>query len=194
MMNKYKKGELVIVNGKGKNFGEQNTNVLGIIKEKDYYFNTYLVEILFGKDDWFKEKDLTRTFEKKNRKIDKYKVGLALEIKGLNVIKQIMQKKDEKTINLLLHADLFQKFTVDDKQYLFIVWSETYWPETNYTVQAIEEALPILKKENIPYQYIVVGITNPQYVKIDEFVKNDKNVDILEISTKIKIKKFGGVI
>lgn len=194
MMNKYKKGELVIVNGKGKNFGEQNTNVLGIIKEKDYYFNTYLVEILFGKDDWFKEKDLTRTFEKKNRKIDKYKVGLALEIKGLNVIKQIMQKKDEKTINLFLQADLFQKFTVDDKQYLFIVWSKTYWPETNYTVQAIEEALPILKKANIPYQYIVVGITNPQYIKIDEFVKNDENVDILEISTKIKIKKFGGII
>ncbi len=193
-MNKYKKGELVIVNGKGKNFGEQNTNVLGIIKEKDYYFNTYLVEILFGKDDWFKEKDLTRTFEKKNRKIDKYKVGLALEIKGLNVIKQIMQKKDEKTINLFLQADLFQKFTVDDKQYLFIVWSKTYWPETNYTVQAIEEALPILKKANIPYQYIVVGITNPQYIKIDEFVKNDENVDILEISTKIKIKKFGGII
>lgn len=194
MMNKYKKGELVIVNGEGKNFGEQNTNVLGIVKEKDYYFNTYLVEILFGKDDWFKEKDLTRTFEKKNKKIDKYKVGLAFGIKGLEVIKQIMQKKDEKTINLLLQADLFQKFTVDDKQYLFIVWSETYWPDTNYTVQAIEESLPILKRENIPYQYIVVGITDPKYIKIDEFVKNDKNVDILEISTKIKIKKFGGII
>ena len=86
MMNKYKIGELVIVNGKGKMLGKQNTNVLGIIKEKDYYFNSYLVEIMFGKDDWFKEKDLTRTFEKKNRKIEKYKVGFAVAERGLEFI------------------------------------------------------------------------------------------------------------
>lgn len=193
-MNKYKKGELVIVNGKGKKFGEQNTNVLGIIKEKDYYFNQYLVEIMFGKDDWFKEKDLTRIFEKKNRKSDKYKVGLAIEAKGLNYIAQKMFTHNEQTIDLLAQADLFQKYEVEDKSYFFIVWSETYWPETNYTVQTIEEALPIFKRENIPYQYIVMGITNPQYIKLEEFIKNDKNVDIFEISTKIRIKKFGGII
>ena len=64
MMNRYKKGELVVVNGKGKLHGEDNLNVVGIIKEKDYYFNQYFVEILFGEDDWFKERDLTRIIEK----------------------------------------------------------------------------------------------------------------------------------
>ena len=39
MMNKFKKGELVIISGKGKEFNEENTNVLGRIKEKDYNFN-----------------------------------------------------------------------------------------------------------------------------------------------------------
>lgn len=194
MMNKYKKDEVVIINGKGKKFGEQNTNVLGIVKEKDYYFNTYFVELMFGKDDWFKEKDLERAFEKKNRKVDKYKVGLVLESRGLRVIREIMNQKNEKTINLLLQADLFQKYEVAGKQYSFIIWSETYWPDTNYTVQAIEEALPMLKKDNIPYQYIVMGITDLKYIKKEEFIKNDKNVDIFEISTKIKIKKFGGII
>ncbi len=193
-MNKYKKGELVIVNGKGKQYGEQNTNVLGIINEKDYYFSHYFVEIMFGKDDWFKEKDLTRVFEKKNRKSDKYKVCFAVEKKGLNFIIQNMHKQDEKTIDLLAQADLCQEYQVDEKRYVFLVWSETYWPETNYTVQAIEEALPTFKKENIPYQYIVMGVTDPQYIKIDEFIKNDKNIDIFEISNKIKIKRFGGMI
>lgn len=194
MMNKYKIGELVIVNGKGKMLGKQNTNVLGIIKEKDYYFNSYLVEIMFGKDDWFKEKDLTRTFEKKNRKIEKYKVGFAVAERGLDFITEKMSKHNDKTINLLSQANLFQDYYMDNKRYYFLVWSETYWPETNYTVQSIEQTLPILKRENIPYQYIVLGITNPKYVKKDEFIKNDKNVDIFEISNKIKIKKFGGMI
>ena len=51
-----------------------------------------------------------------------------------------------------------------------------------------------LKKENIGYQYIVLGISDKKYIKINEFTKNDSNVDILELSTKIKIKKIGGYI
>ncbi len=194
MKNKYKKGELVIVNGKGKIFGERNTNVLGLIKEKDYYFNTYFVEIMFGKDDWFKEKDLIRTFEKKNRKVDKYKVGFAVENKGLKYIMQNMKEQNEKTIDLLAKANLVQEYIVEGKIYVFFIWNETYWPETNYTVRSIEKALPILKKENIPYQYVVTGITNPKYIRVEEFIKNDKNVDIFEVSNKIKIKRFGGII
>lgn len=193
-MNKYKKGELVIINGKGKNYGEQNTNVIGIVKEKDYYFNQYLVEILFGNDDWFKERDLTRAFEKKNRKSDKFKVGLALEYKGFDIITEKMKESNEKTIDLFSQADLFQEYEVDGKRYLYVIWSDTYWPETNYTVQVLESALPILKTKNIPYQYIVMGITDPKYIKLDEFIKNDSNVDIFEISSKIKVKKFGGNI
>ena len=194
MMNRYKKGELVIINGHGKKYNEDNNNVLGIIKEKDYYFNQYLVEVIFGKDDWFKEEDLTRIFEKKNRKSDKYKVGLVIEKTGFDYILSNMKKSSEKTIDLFEQADIFQTYKQDEKNYILSIWSNTYWPDTNYTVQAIEEALPILKKENIPYQYIVIGITDSRFVKIDEFIKNDKNADMLEISTKIKIKKFGGII
>ena len=44
MMNRYKKGELVIINGIGKLHSEENSNVIGIIKEKDYFFNEYLYD------------------------------------------------------------------------------------------------------------------------------------------------------
>ncbi len=194
MMNKFKKGELVIISGRGKEFNEENTNVLGRIKEKDYYFNQYLVEVFFGKNDWFKEEDLTPVFEKKNRKKDKYKVGLVIEDRGLRYILDEMREKEYKTINMFKKADIFQEFNENDKTYFLIIWSNTYWANTNYTVQEIEKALPILKKENIGYQYIVLGISDKKYIKIDEFTKNDSNVDILELSTKIKIKKIGGYI
>ena len=91
-------------------------------------------------------------------------------------------------------ADIFQEFSEGEKTYFLIIWSNTYWANTNYTVEEIEKALPILKKENIGYQYIVLGISDKKYIKINEFTKNDSNVDILELSTKIKIKKIGGYI
>lgn len=194
MMNRFKIGELVIINGRGKLDSEENNNVLGIIKEKDYYFNQYYVEVLFGQDDWFKEEDLKRVFEKKNRKSDKFKVGLVLEKKGFDYIVSNMNRNDEKTIDLFEQADIIQPYKKEENEYILLLWGETYWPETNYTVQEIEKALPTLKKENIPYQYIVIGITDPKLIKVEEFIKNDKNVDILEVSTNIKIKKFGGII
>ena len=117
MMNKFKKGELVIISGKGKEFNEENTNVLGRIKEKDYYFNQYLVEVFFGKNDWFKEEDLTPVFEKKNRKKDKYKVGLVIENRGLRYILDKMKEKDHKTIDMFQKADIFQEFTEGEKTY-----------------------------------------------------------------------------
>lgn len=196
MMNRYKKGELVVVNGKGKLHGEKNSNVIGIIKEKDYYFNQYFVEILFGEDDWFKEKDLTRVFEKEQKKSKKYKVCLAIKKSGLDYIKKQMDKDKEKTIDLFRQADIFQEYYADDNCYFFIVWSETYWPENNFTVKAIESSFAKLRKNNIPYQYIKIAITNSNEkdVKINEFIKNDKNVDVFEASSNIRIKRFGGII
>lgn len=196
MMNRYKKGELVVVNGKGKLHGEDNLNVVGIIKEKDYYFNQYFVEILFGEDDWFKERDLTRIIEKEQKKTKKYKVCLAIKKEGLDYIQKQMLKDKDKTIDLFRQADLFQEYYADDNCYYFIVWGDTYWPENNFTVKAIENSLPKLRKNNIPYQYIKVGISNSNEkdVKINEFIKNDDNVNVFEVLTSIKIKKFGGIV
>ena len=196
MMNRYKKGELVVVNGKGKLHGEDNLNVVGIIKEKDYYFNQYFVEILFGVDDWFKERDLTRIIEKEQKKTKKYKVCLAIKKEGLDYIQKQMLKDKDKTIDLFRQADLFQEYYADDNCYYFIVWGDTYWPENNFTVKAIENSLPKLRKNNIPYQYIKVGISNSNEkdVKINEFIKNDDNVNVFEVLTSIKIKKFGGIV
>lgn len=55
------------------------------------------------------------------------------------------------------------------------------------------KSIAYFKRENIGYQYIVLGISDKEYIKIDEFTKNDSNVDILELSTKIKIKKLEGI-
>lgn len=196
MMNRYKKGELVVVNGKGKLHSEDNLNVVGIIKEKDYYFNQYFVEILFGEDDWFKERDLTRIIEKEQKKTKKYKVCLAIKKEGLDYIQKQMLKDKDKTIDLFRQADLFQEYYADDNCYYFIVWGDTYWPENNFTVKAIENSLPKLRKNNIPYQYIKVGISNSNEkdLKINEFIKNDDNVNVFEVLTSIKIKKFGGIV
>lgn len=196
MMNRYKKGELVVVNGKGKLHSEDNLNVVGIIKEKDYYFNQYFVEILFGEDDWFKERDLTRIIEKEQKKTKKYKVCLAIKKEGLDYIQKQMLKDKDRTIDLFRQADLFQEYYADDNCYYFIVWGDTYWPENNFTVKAIENSLSKLRKNNIPYQYIKVGISNSNEkdVKINEFIKNDDNVNVFEVLTSIKIKKFGGIV
>lgn len=194
MMNRYKKGELVLVNGIGKENEEKSINSIGIIKQKDYYFNNYYIKLFFGKDDWFKEKDITRIFDKKSKKQEKFKVGLSIEKRGLDYILKKMSEDSDKTIDLFKKADIFQKFIVKDKEYYISLWSDTYWPNNNYTVRAIEESLDELRKKNIAFKYIVIGLTNQEFIKIKEFTKNDENVDVLDISSRIKIKNFGGII
>lgn len=196
MMNRYKKGELVIINGKGKLYSEENKNVIGIIKEKDYYFNHYFIEVPFGKDDWFKESSISRVFNKEMKKTKKYKVCLAIKEEGLEFIKKQMSIDTEKTIDLFEQADIFQEYFADGNVYFFILWGDTYWPDTNFTVKAIEQSFPKLRKRNIAYQYIRLGKTNSneKEIKINEFIKNDNNVDIFEVLTSIKIKKIGGIL
>ena len=53
----------------------------------------------------------------------------------------------------------------------------------------LEQALDL-----IPYKEIIIGETNPDYMKIFEFIDNDSNVDIFEICQKIKIKNVGGIL
>ena len=71
MKNKFRIGEIVVVNGKGK-ITEQNYKAIGIIKEKDYDLNDYLVTIISDKiDDWFKEKDIQAVMDKRIKKKEK---------------------------------------------------------------------------------------------------------------------------
>ena len=56
MTNKFRIGEIVIVNGKAKN-SDKNVKALGIIECKDYYYNDYLITLLSSNEkDWFNEK------------------------------------------------------------------------------------------------------------------------------------------
>ena len=64
MKNKFNKGELVVINGIGKDTGKEYINVFGFIEEKDYYFGQYKVNIMFDTSDWFHEKSLKRVFDK----------------------------------------------------------------------------------------------------------------------------------
>lgn len=194
MKNRYKKGEIVIVNGIGKNSGKEYKNVIGVIEDKDYYFVQYKVNIMFDDSDWFHERDITRVFEKENKKMFKYKICFATSKAGLDFVLDKIDKNDNKTNNLFKQSDVFQSYYADNKEYIFIIWSKTYWAENNTTVKTINKCLPMLRANNIPYQFISVGINNKEDIIINEFIKNDKNVDVFEVSTNIKIKKFGGII
>ncbi len=182
MKNKFNKGELVVINGIGKDTGKEYINVFGFIEEKDYYFGQYKVNIMFDTSDWFHEKSLKRVFDKENKKIHKYKVCFSTSKKGLDFILKKMDNVENKTIDLFKQADIFQKYVVDNKEYFYIVWSNTYWPYNNPTVRTINKCLPILKRENIAYQFISIGINEKQDIKINEFTKNDKNVDVFELA------------
>ena len=73
MRNKYNYDELVVVNGIGKLYGKVK-NKLGFIKEKDPFFQDYYVDLIFGKKDWFKEKNLKRVLGTKKNKVEKYQI------------------------------------------------------------------------------------------------------------------------
>lgn len=47
MTNKFKYGEVVFINGKGKISNKLIKNKIGIVKEKEYYYNDYYVEVFF---------------------------------------------------------------------------------------------------------------------------------------------------
>ncbi len=69
-----------------------------------------------------------------------------------------------------------------------------YWSENNFVVNCIQSSFKELRKQNIAYKEIIIGETNPDYMKIFEFIDNDSNVDIFEICQKIKIKNVGGIL
>lgn len=194
MTNKFKIGEIVIINGKGKIY-EKQTKALGIIEAKDYYYNEYLVSIFSNKkQDWFSEEDIYRVLEKTIKKTEKYKVVLAIDKKGLDIIYQKFSNIPDKNNNLLNKVDFYKEYKINRKKYALLVWTSTYWPENNFIVKIIEDNLTEFRAKNIAYKQIIIGETDPTFIKINEFISNDKNVDIFNILHKIEIKNIGGIL
>jgi len=184
MTNKFRMGEIVVANGKGRE-SQEKVRTLGIVEEKDYFFNEYLILLPFNnKKDWFREKDIERVMERRFKKEEKYKVALAIEKAGLDRINYKLSKMPNKYNNILRKVNFYDEYKVFRKKYVILVWTSTYWSKTNYVVKCIEETLAELKEHNIAYKQIIIGETDPTYIKINEFIENDPNVDIFNIFQK----------
>lgn len=194
MKNRFRKGEVVLVDGIGK-ISEKKHRQLGIIEAKEYYYNEYLVTLISDKtEDWFREKDIKIVMERNFKKQEKFKVVLAIDIRGLEIIERKIKKMPNKHNNIFNKIDIYKEYQAYGKQYAILVWTSTYWSENNFVVNCIQNSFKELRKQNIAYKEIIIGETNPDYMKIFEFIDNDSNVDIFEICQKIKIKNVGGIL
>ena len=55
-------------------------------------------------------------------------------------------------------------------------------------VAGLETMLKSFKSLNIPFQYIVMNEENIKDIEINQFIENDKNVNVFFVERKIKIK------
>ena len=194
MKNKFRIGEIVVVNGKGK-ITEQNYKAIGIIKEKDYDLNDYLVTIISDKiDDWFKEKDIQAVMDKRIKKKEKYKVILVLNKKGFDYILEKIKKMPNEHNNILKKVDLYKEYGAFKEKYAILIWTSTYWTENNFVVKCIQDSIKEFRRMDIAYKQIIIGETDKTYIKINEFSENDSNVDIFNLIQKVEIKNIGGLL
>ena len=194
MKNKFRIGEIVVVNCKGK-ITEQNYKAIGIIKEKDYDLNDYLVTIISDKiDDWFKEKDIQAVMDKRIKKKEKYKVILVLNKKGLDYILEKIKKLPNEHNNILKKVDLYKEYSAFKEKYVILIWTSTYWTENNFVVKCIQDSIKEFRRMDIAYKQIIIGETDKTYIKINEFSENDSNVDIFNLIQKVEIKNIGGLL
>lgn len=194
MKNRFRKGEVVLVDGIGK-ISEKKHRQLGIIEAKEYFYNEYLITLISSKtEDWFREKDIKIVMERNFKKQEKFKVVLAIDIRGLEIIERKVNNMPNKNNNIFNKIDIYKEYQAYGKQYAILVWTSTYWSENNFVVNCIQNSFKELRKQNIAYKEIIIGETNPDYMKIFEFIDNDSNVDIFEICQKIKIKNVGGIL
>ncbi|MFR2788107.1 MAG: hypothetical protein ACLTBX_04890 [Clostridia bacterium] len=194
MKNKFRIGEIVIVKGIGKIFQSQYYG-LGIVIMKDYYYNEYLINMLSnGVEDWFKESEIEIVMDRKFKKKDKYKVALAVDKEGLIYIENKINMMPNKHNNILKKVDFYREYKINKKIYSILIWTSTYWSNNNFVVRGIQESFKILRERNIAYKQIIIGETDPTFIKINEFIDNDANVDIFNIFQKIEIKNIGGIL
>lgn len=96
--------------------------------------------------------------------------------------------------NILKKVDFYREYKVHKKIYSILIWTSTYWSDNNFVVRCIQESFKILRERNIAYKQIIIGETDPTFIKINEFIDNDANVDIFNIFQKIEIKNIGGIL
>ena len=134
--------------------------------------------------------------ERRVKKSEKYKVALAIDKRGLDIInsKINLKKNQNKNNNILEKLDVYHEFKANKREYAILIWTETYWSENNFVVKIIEDTLKKLRAKNIAYQRLIVGITDPTYIRIDEFILNDNNCNVFNIFQKIEVKKIGGIL
>ena len=194
MKNKFRIGEIVIVDGIGK-ISEKHIRALAIIDCKDYYFNEYLVTILSSnKQDWFCEDEIEIVMERKFKKQEKYKVALAIDKIGLNLILERIKAMPNKNNNILNKIDFYKEYKACKHEYAILIWTSTYWSDNNFVVKCIEDTLKELRPKNIAYKQIIIGETDPTFIQVREFIDNDINVDVFRIFQKIEVKNIGGIL
>lgn len=194
MKNKFRIGEIVTVDGISAIY-EKHFSGLGIIEEKDYYYNQYLVTMLSNeKEDWFSEESIRSVMDRRIKKKEKYKVVLAIDKRGMKYILKNVKEMPNKYNNILEKVDFYKEYKAYRKKYIILAWTSTYWSENNFVVKCIQESFKELRKQNIAYKQIIVGETDPTQIKINEFIDNDINVDIFNIFHKIELKNIGGIL
>jgi len=188
MKNKFRIGEIVVVNGKGKIF-EKNESGLAIIESKDYYFNEYLVTILSKhKQDWFKEKAIERILGNKRNLVERYQIRLCTTEQGYELIKKEINKNLPLNNNKFRKVKIYRKFQKDNIIYIAMGWNSVFWPVSNKSIQIINNTIRSFKRLDIPFQYIVMNEDDLTDIEVYEFIENDSNVKIFSIERKIKIK------
>ena len=194
MKNKFRIGEIVTVDGISAIY-EKHFSGLGIIEEKDYYYNQYLVTMLSNeKEDWFSEESIRNVMDRRIKKKEKYKVVLAIDKRGMEYILKKVKEMPNKYNNILEKVDFYKEYKAYRKKYIILAWTSTYWSENNFVVKCIQESFKELRKQNIAYKQIIVGETDPTQIKINEFIDNDINVDVFNIFHKIELKNIGGIL
>lgn len=194
MKNKFRIGEIVTVDGISAIY-EKHFSGLGIIEEKDYYYNQYLVTMLSNeKEDWFSEESIRSVMDRRIKKKEKYKVVLAIDKRGMEYIFKKVKEMPNKYNNILEKVDFYKEYKAYRKKYIILAWTSTYWSETNFVVKCIQESFKELRKQNIAYKQIIIGETDPTQIKINEFIDNDINVDVFNIFHKIELKNIGGIL
>ena len=187
MRNKYNYGELVKVNGIGKETGKVE-NKLGFVIRKDDFYGDYYIELIFGDKDWFGEDALERVLGEKRNKSDKYHIRLCTTKQGYELLKERVKEKEPISNNKLKKIDIYKTFERDYKKYIIIGWNLTFWPSSNKSIKVLETTLKEFEKLNIPFQYVLLNENVLTDIRIKESYESDNKVKVFSIQRKIKTK------
>lgn len=186
MRNMYNYGELVKVNGMGKQLGKVEEK-LGFVIKKDEFFEDYYVELIYGEKDWFNEEALERILGERRNKTEKYQVRLCTTKKGYELIKNNIKENEPISNNKFKKIDFYKRIEKNGDTYIIIGWNSVFWPVSNKSIKILEKTIQNFKSLNIPFQYILLNENVLTDIKIMEF-PNNSNASIFYIDRKIKIK------